>query len=197
MDKFVITITRQFGSLGRPIARELSKLLDVEFFDRDIVEMTAKKMNRPVSEISLQEERSSKYSFMSYPLGMGTVTNQQDIFKVQSEIINSIADRQSCIIVGRCSDYILKDHPNCMHVFIYAPYEARLNNCIEQLNLDKDIAIKNIRDVDRARESYHKLYAGYAPDDMRYKDVLINSARLGIMGTAEQLAAMAQAKFYI
>lgn len=157
MSKFVITITRQFGSLGRPIAKELAKLLNIECYDRNIVEATAKKMNKLVSVISEEEERvKSKYSFMSYPLGMGTVPAQRNIFKVQSEIINSLADKESCVIVGRCSDYILKNHKNALHIYVYAPYEYRLKNCTEHLGLDKDTAVKMIRDVDRARESYHK-----------------------------------------
>lgn len=196
MEKFVVTITRQFGSLGRPIARRLSELLEIEYYDRDIVEETARKMNKSVSVISQEEERmKSKYFFMSYPLGMGAVPDQRDIFQVQSEIINTLADTHSCIIVGRCSDYVLRNHKNAIHVYIYAPYEERVKNCVESLGMDRETAVKMIREVDRARETYHKYYAGYAPEDGKSKDIMMNSARLGVEGTARELAAMVRTRF--
>ena len=108
--QYIITIVREFGSMGRPIARRLSELLGIEFYDRDIVEETARKMNLPVSVISINEEnQGSAYSRMRFPLGKSSREKQDEIFRVQSEIIRSLAKRESCVIVGRCSDYILRD----------------------------------------------------------------------------------------
>ena len=107
---YSVTITRQFGSLGRPIAKCLSEMLEIEYYDRDIVEATAKKMGLPVSLISDAEESAKSAFFqMGYPLGMGTTDTQNEIFNEQVKIIKDIADKESCIIVGRCSDYILQD----------------------------------------------------------------------------------------
>lgn len=127
MEQYVITISRQFGSMGRSIARELSEILGIEFLDRDIVEATAKRMGLPVSVIS-DEEESMKSTFFrrQYPLGMGMSSLKDEIFLTQKNIIRDFAAKGSCIIVGRCADYILEDIPNHLNVYVYAPDEAKL-----------------------------------------------------------------------
>lgn len=196
MEKYIITINRQFGSLGRPIAKQLSELLGIEYYDRDIVEKVAKKMNLPVSIISSEEESAKKNLFkMQFPLGKGTTDTQDKIFDIQRKIIDSIADKESCIIVGRCSDYILHNYPRIMRIYIYAPYEERLKNCINNLHMTNENASKMIREVDRARDAYHMRYAGYLPSDLNHNDLLIDSSFLGIDKTAEQLALLIKHKF--
>lgn len=196
MDQYIITITRQFGSMGRPIAKRLSEILEIEYYDRDIVEETSKKMNLPVSEISAEEEKSSPGFFkMGFPLGMGSSDKQVEIFGEQTKIIRNLAEKGSCIIVGRCSDYILENYKNCMNVFIYAPYEARLRNCVDFLDMKLEEAKKMIASVDKARDAYHKNFAKYMPGDYRHKEILIDSSVLGIEGTAEILADFIKRKF--
>ena len=119
MEQYVITISRQFGSMGRSIAKELSENLGIEFLDRDIVEATAKRMGLPVSVIS-DEEESMKSTFFrrQYPLGMGMSSLKDEIFYTQKNIIRDFAAKGSCIIVGRCADYILEDIPNHLNVFV-------------------------------------------------------------------------------
>jgi len=143
MEQYVITISRQFGSMGRSIAKELSENLGIEFLDRDIVEATAKRMGLPVSVIS-DEEESMKSTFFrrQYPLGMGMSSLKDEIFYTQKNIIRDFAAKGSCIIVGRCADYILEDIPNHLNVFVYAPEEARLKNCVENLQMDPQTAKK-------------------------------------------------------
>ena len=121
--KYIVTITRQFGSLGRPIAREMSEILGIEYYDRDIVEATAKKMNLPVSKISEHEETYSTSLFpMLLPLGSDSIAKQDEIYNVQKEVIREMAEKESCIIVGRCADYIFRDHRNVLNIYIYAKY---------------------------------------------------------------------------
>lgn len=195
-ERFAVTITREFGSMGRPIAKKAAAILGVECYDRDIVEETAQKMNLPLSYVSNQEE-SAKPTFlnMKYPLGMGTSDVQDNIFIIQQKIINRLVEKESCLIVGRCSDYILKNMENAFHVYIYAPYEDKIKNCVELLGMEEEEARKMIVDVDKARASYHKHYAGYAINDLRYKDIFINSSLLGVDGTAELLADLVRKKF--
>lgn len=195
-DKFVVTIARQFGSLGRPIARQVSEMLGIEYYDRDIVEMASKKLNLPVSTISDNEEIAKSAFFnMSYPLGMGTTSIQDAIFTAQKKIIVDLAEKESCIIVGRCADYILKDHKNIIKVFIYAPYQDRLRNCVESLNMQPDEAKRMIADVDKAREAYHKHYCGFSMSDKEHKNVMLDSSLLGVAGTCEVLADIIQKRF--
>ena len=144
MEKFTITITREFGSLGRSIAKELSQILDVEFYDRDIVEEVAKKLNLPVSMISDEEEKS-RHSFRPrmFPLGTDEEYMQDIIFDVQKDIILDLAKKSSCILVGRCSDFLLEKEKNNINIFVYASYEKRLENCVETLGMTEGEAKKN------------------------------------------------------
>lgn len=198
MKHYVITIARQFGSLGRPIAKKLSENLGIEFYDRDIVEETARKTGLSVSTISDKEESAHKsFLYMGYPLGMGKDNEQDQIFKNQVKIIRELADKESCIIVGRCSDYILKDREDVMHVFIYASYEQRMKNCINDLGMSEEEAKRMIAKVDKARDVYHKTYAGFFPGDLRYKDLMLDSGLLGVDRTAKAIADIANLKFDI
>ena len=145
--KYVVTIARQFGSLGRPIAKLMSKKLGVEYYDRDIVEQAAKKLNLPVSQIDELEEKVKKtatnsYKRMMYPLGTQSSTEQDRIFEAQQNIMKFLVERESCIIVGRCSDFVLSDEENAVHIYIYAPYEQRVKNCVNDLNLSEEEAKK-------------------------------------------------------
>jgi cytidylate kinase len=195
MSKYVITITRQFGSLGRPIAKRLSEILNIEYYDRDIVEASAQKLNLPVSVISDQEESSSDFFKMLFPLGTENSSNQKKIFETQSKIIQELADKETCIIVGRCSDYILRNEKNAFHIYIYAPLDARMRNCVDSLGMSTSEAEKMIMSVDKARLAFHKQYAKYSPGEPISKHIMVNSAFLGVEGTAQLLAYVVRKKF--
>lgn len=198
MEKYTVTIARQFGSMGRPIARALSERLGIEFYDRDIVEKVAKQLNMPVSRISETEEKSHHYLFSSmFPLGTDEEYIQDMIFDVQKDIILDLAQKSSCIIVGRCSDYLLQNEKNTINIFIYAPYARRLENCVRNLDMTEEQAKKMIMHVDKARNIYHKRYAGYLPSDPKYKHLMIDSSLLGVEGTAEMIAQVVKAKFHV
>lgn len=191
MEKFTITITREFGSLGRSIAKELSGELGVEFYDRDIVEEVAKQLNLPVSTVSDEEEKS-KHSFLPrmFPLGTDEAYIQDIIFDVQKGIILDLAKKSSCILVGRCSDFLLEEEKNNINIFIYAPYAKRLENCVDTLGMTESEAKKMIASVDKARNAYHKKYAGYLPGDPEHKSLMIDSSLLGVTGTAKLIAGI-------
>lgn len=198
MDNYVVTITRQFGSLGRPIAKKIAEELNIEFYDRDIVEETAKKMNLPVSVVSKEEEHSSnKFFNMRYPLGMKSREFQDNIYKIQRNIIMGLVEEGSCILVGRCSDAILENYKNAFHIYIYAPFEERLNNCVNNLGMEKTEAVKMITEVDKARDAYHKKYAKFLPADIEHKNLLIDSSVLGVDGTAKVIAEIVKEKFKV
>lgn len=196
MEKFTITITREFGSLGRSIARELSQILGVEFYDRDIVEEVANKLNLPVSTVSNEEEKS-RHSFLPrmFPLGTDEEYMQDIIFDVQKDIILNLAKKSSCILVGRCSDFLLEKEKNNINIFIYASYEKRLQNCVDALGMTESEAKRMILSVDKARNAYHKKYAGYLPNDPEYKQLMIDSSLLGVTGTAKLIAEIVHQLF--
>ena len=199
-NKYVITIARQFGSLGRPIAKMMSEKLGIEYYDRDIVEQAAKKLNLPVSHIDELEEKVKKtsknsYMRMMFPLGTESSSEQDNIFEAQQNIMRFLVERESCIIVGRCSDFVLSDEPNAIHIYIYAPYEERVKNCVKDLNLTEADAKKMIRSVDAARDDYHMHYAGFLPSDPKHKNIMVDSSVLGVEGTADFLVDFIRRKF--
>ena len=196
MKQYVVTISRQFGSLGRIIAQQMSRELGVNFYDRDIVEETASRMGLPVSVISDTEENSKAIYFkQQYPLGMGITSMRDEIFLIQKNIIRDLAQKESCIIVGRCADSILMDMENHLNVYIYAPVEARMRNCTGILKMDEKTARKMIREVDRSRELYHRRYCPEYVDPSTNKDIMLDSSRFGTEGTARILVGLVKDMF--
>lgn len=196
MENYVVTISRQFASFGRSIAQKLSQELQIEFYDRDIVEATAKRMGQPIPVISNEEENSHSMFFSrKYPLGMGVANIQDEIFNVQTNIIRDIAQRESCIIVGRCAGSVLKDQARCLNIYVYSPYECRLKNCTEVLQMDLKTAKKMIKDVDKARENYRYRYCPEVSNAYDGYDIMIDSSRFGVDKTAKILADVVRSTF--
>lgn len=197
LENYVITISRQFGSLGRPIAKKMAQLLNIEYYDRDIVDKLAQETNLPVSTVSMDNElNDSEYIRMKYPLGKNDEDEQNKIFQAQSKIITKLAEKGSCIIVGRCSDYILRNQTNHFSIYIYSSYEERINNCINSLNMSKAEAEEMINSVDEARKSYKLHYAKTYSEGIENKDMLIDSSSYkNIDETAKVLVDMIKVKF--
>lgn len=196
MDKYVITISRQFGALGRTIAQYMAMELGIDYFDRDIVEETALRMGLPVSEISKEEERAGGFfAEKRYPLGMGPVSMQEELFLIQSNIIKDFAAMQSCIIVGRCGDYCLRNADRALHVYVYSPYEKRLENCTSILGMDEKTARDMIKDVDKARDNYRKKYCKDMAGVFDNRDICIDSSKFGAEATAKILCGIARSVF--
>ena len=196
MDKYVITISRQFGALGRTIAQHMAMELGIDYFDRDIVEETALRMGLPVSEISKEEERAGGFfAEKRYPLGMGPVSMQEELFLIQSNIIKDFAAMQSCIIVGRCGDYCLRNADRALHVYVYSPYEKRLENCTSILGMDEKTACDMIKDVDKARDNYRKKYCKDMAGVFDNRDICIDSSKFGAEATAKILCGIARSVF--
>ncbi|MBQ0028268.1 MAG: cytidylate kinase-like family protein [Lachnospiraceae bacterium] len=194
--KYVIALNRQFGSLGRQVAQRVAALLEIEYYDRDIVEATSKKIGVPVSKISdYEESHGGRFLGMQFPLGNGNDSIKDEIFDEQEKIIMSLADKGSCIIVGRCADYVLRNNENVLNVFIYASYGSRIKNAVDVLNLEAEEALKRIKGVDKARDNYHLRYAKYLPNDMNHIHVMLDSGTLGVEGTAQAIVKIAKDRF--
>jgi cytidylate kinase len=153
-------------------------------------------MGLSVKTISEAEE-SARHTLIkkrpSFNLGIYSVTDE--IFAVQKNIIRDIAKKESCIIVGRCADSILKDYKNHLNVYVYAPYEARMDNCVNELMMDEKTAAKMIKEVDAARTNYQKKYCPDVKSVFDNKDIMIDSSRFGIEGTAQILAQIVRDKW--
>lgn len=200
-DKYVITVTRQFCSRGRPIAERMAEILGIDYYDRDLVDQAAQRLNLPVPVVDHEEETAKKmspnpFSWMAYPADSSISSMQDKIFEAQKNFIKSLAGKEPFVIVGRCSDYILNEMENSLHIYLYAPYDVRVKYCMEDLHMDIHRARKTIVSMDEARDSYYMNIAGYLPDDKRHKDLMINTSLLGINGTAEYLAEAVKRRFW-
>ena len=196
MKPYVITLSRQFASMGRAIAQSMSGELGINFYDRDIVEETAKRLGLSVSYVSKVEETgASFFTNLRYPLGMGLISTQKETFEIQSNIIRDLAQKESCIIVGRCADSVLRDHPRCLNIYIYAPYEKRLANCIREYGMDASAAKRAIAEVDRAREIYRLPFSGDVRSVLDHRHIMLDSSRFGVDLSAKILSDIARRVF--
>ncbi len=192
----VITISRQFGSLGRPIGIEIAKQLGFAYYDRDILEKTAEIMDTSMDTLQeLEDNGIQGYHKMAYPLGLGNGAKRDKMFEVQSEIITKLAETENCVIIGRCSDYVLRERRNVLSCYIYAPYLKRIENSVDLLNIPAAKAKKMVDEVDRSREEYYKHYTGCAYNTTFFRQLLIDSSLLGIQETAQLIADIAKQRF--
>lgn len=198
---YVITIARQFGAAGLPVAEKLAEKLGIEYFNRDLVDNAAEELQIPAAEVLEEEELKdgSRDAIFDkfYPLGNGPRNKQDKIFAAQSHVIQRLAERGSCIIVGRCGDFVLRDRENALHVYLYSSMENRVQNCVDYLNMSEAEARRAIPRAEKARNNYYLHYAGYMQDDPVHKDIFLNTGKFGIDGTAEILEQIVRSRLDI
>ncbi|MGN1281420.1 MAG: AAA family ATPase [Succinivibrio sp.] len=190
MSHYVVTISRQFASMGRTIGLKMASNLGIELLDRDIVKEAAKRMGFDKGELSHYDETPGHQSFFlrkTYLFDFSVYSIHNNVFEVQKSIIEDYADKGSCIIVGRCADSILKNRKNVLNICIYAPLEARLHNCVNELNMDEDSALEQIKSVDAARNAYRLKHCPECKSEYDDRHLMIDSSRFGIEKTAQLL----------
>lgn len=194
MDNYVITVSRQFGSFGSIIANKISKELNIEYLDRNIVEEAAKKLGLSVPVIKEYDEKIGKKYFQAlFPLG---ITKNDEIFQIQKNIIEDLAKKKSCVIVGRCGNYILRNHPRALHIYIYAPYLSKLNDSINTLGMSETDAKKMIKNVDLAREKYREKYCPDFSNNFDGYDLMIDSSKFDHEAIVAMICEIARKKFF-
>lgn len=186
MDKFIITIARGYGSGGRTIGQMLSKKLGVEFYDRDLIKLASEESG--INEALFGEsDEKTKVKFGTKPYRGEVIspdkkafTSEENLFNFQAKIIKKLAEEQSCIIVGRCADFVLKDNKDVVRVFVYADEENCIKNIAEVKGiLDPKEAMKKMISIDKARAAYYKAHTGREWIDARNYDLCLNSGDLG------------------
>jgi cytidylate kinase len=196
MEPYTITITRQFGSLGRQIGKRLAERLQCQYYDRNVIEREAAKRDESLGSLVTLQHVEGYYK-MAYPLGIGSALKQEKMFQVQCDILREHAAAENCVIVGRCADYVLRDKAQLLRCYIYAPDEDRIRNGISSLDINTADFQSLIDEVDKARAAYYEKYTGYAVDNLVLRDLIVNSSCLGVRGTTEMLAQFAAKKFHL
>lgn len=194
--KEIITVTREFGSLGRPIAREVANRLGMKYYDRDIIDIAARNMGMNVDQLlDYEGKQLTVYDKMMHPLGFGDAAAQERLYKMEKSVILELATNDKCVFVGRCVDYLLKDVKDVLSIYIYAPYEERLKNCIDTLHLSEKEAKKYIKGVDKARMDFYKYNCGSDYNKTKYRHLLIDSSAFGEEVTVDTICNLARARF--
>ncbi|MDR2679645.1 MAG: cytidylate kinase-like family protein [Tannerella sp.] len=202
----IITIGRQLGSGGRDIGRKLSEAMGIAYYDRELIEITAKEsgLNRKLFE---EADERARTGFSTGILGMrvpflseggiacGGLSNEM-LFLIQSDVIRDLADKQPCVFIGRCADYILRDRKDCFSVFICANEEDRIRRIISYGGDRgmKCISAEKARDLmargDKRRATFYNYYSNKTWGEASSYHACINSSVFGIDGTVSLLEEM-------
>lgn len=186
--KYVITIARGYGSGGRTIGKMLSKELGIPFYDRELFYMASEESGINLELFGKLDEKvnkgifnplTKKYTGKLIPPESSDFVSDENLFNYQAKIIKELAERESCIIVGRCADYVLKDRENVARVFVWAPMESCIKNVMALEPLNEKEAEREIKKIDRYRREYYRYYTGKEWDDYTNYELCLNSALLG------------------
>ena len=204
MKQFVVTIGRQPGSGGKEVAEVLARELGVKVYDKVLLQEAAQASGFDASLFEKADECESTSLFggifsihgsiSEYLIGGSCIDNDK-LFEIQSETICNIAQSESCIIVGRCAEYVLRDHPAMLSVFLTADHADRVQRIMRGENLKHDAAVEFIERNDKKRRSYHDYYATTQWGDAAGYDVCINTSRLGVEGTVELIRQIIAKRF--
>lgn len=189
----VITISREYGSGGRYVGRLIADILGIKFYDKDFVKKLAEETGLSEEYIESNEQKRNSLSNLNNGYYFG-LDNRDDLFLKESELIKEVACKESCVIIGRCADFILKDEKNIIKIFIYSDMEDKINRAIEFYGMDKEKAKKEIKQIDKLRGNHYKYYTGNDWNDHSNYDICINSDVLGVEKTAELICEFIKEK---
>ncbi len=175
----IITISREYGSGGRGIGKRVAKQLNIKCYDEEIISEVARCSG--LSAQYIREHSEDKHGgIFNVNHGFGANSLTDDIWLVQREIIIDIAKRESCVIVGRCADYILQSCENMISVFIHAPLEDRIRRISEEYKVPDKDPKKLLLEKDKRRRAYYKNYTDLQWGDASNYTMCLNSCTLGM-----------------
>mgnify|MGYP000766959455 FL=1 len=202
MKKTVITIARSYGSGGRTLGKLLAEELGINCYDREILRMasddsginealfgqTDEKLKKsPLFRIA----RKNPYKGGVIPPESADFVSDDNLFNYQAKIIKKLAEQdESCIIVGRCAEYVLKDYDNVLSVFIHAPHEYCMEQAAKKQSMGSKELERYIQKIDKHRADYHKYYTGLDWTDARNYDLCLDSSKLGFERCVQEILSL-------
>ena len=197
-EKFVITISRQFGTGGHEIGVEIARRLGVKLLDRQILNELARRFCVVEEAVEKIEARNPSWRddftqfYRSYMAGAEYNGQEHDqtshrLFDAQAEVIREIANRESCVIIGRCGFHIFRNHPNCLKIFLHADDACRKRRIAKKYDISEQDAAAMIVDNDYSRELYTKTFTGSDWQDARNYDITLNVRKYGVNGAVDFL----------
>ena len=200
----IITIGRQSGSGGKEIGQKVAEKLGVKCYDKELLALAAKESGLCEELFQSHDEKPTKsflyslvmdsYSFGYTSSGYMDMPINHKIFLAQFEAIKALADREPCVIVGRCADYALEDYPNRVSIFVTGDDKAKIKRLAERNNVTEAKAKEIMMKTDKERSSYYNYYSSKKWGDVRSYNLCVNSSVLGIEGTVDLIIYFANAK---
>ena len=197
--KLIITIARQYGSGGREIGERVAEILDIPMYDKELIKDAAAKGS--LNEEVLRTTDESAANSLLYTLAMGSnvlgATMQfgykmplnDKLFILQSEVIREYAAAGSCVIIGRCGNYILKDDPDVIKLYIYSDLETSLDRVTELYGMKPSEAKRTIEKIDKSRAAYYEYYTGEDWHDLSNYDLCVNTSGISFENAADIILA--------
>lgn len=193
----VITISRQFGSGGHEVGEKLARQLDVPFYDKALIAMAAKQSGLSEEVFAHADEKATSsllysmvmgsYSFGARVPGINEMPINDKLFIIQSDIIKKAAAEGPCVVIGRCADYILREHGNCLNVFVHASKEERIRRSIAKKDCEERKAADFVTKKDKQRANYYNFYSNKRWDDLQNYDITIDTSRFSVDQAVELL----------
>ncbi|MBQ8555078.1 MAG: cytidylate kinase-like family protein [Clostridia bacterium] len=192
---YVITIGRQFGSGGRYVGRLLAEKLGVPFYDKELLSEASKQSGICEEIFEDHDEKPTRSLLFSLVTGMQThgdassfymdMPLNHKIFMAQFDAIRKIAGDGPCVIVGRCADYVLREDPNAVSVFIKADMKSKIERAVKYYGVEEGKAEDRIRKADKQRASYYNYYATATWGDVNNYDLIVDTGMLGVEGAVD------------
>ena len=193
----VFTIGRQFGSGGRQVGKNLAEKLGIPFYDKELIAISAQDSGLSEALFSNADEKATSSIFYSlvmgnYPMASGALgvtempLNDQ-LFLIQSKTIKRLASEGSCVIVGRCADYILREMENTINIFIHADLDSRAERAIRVYEVEEKKAVDVCLKTDKQRANFYNYYSDRKWGMCRTYDLSLDSGKLGIDGCVDQI----------
>lgn len=195
--KLIVTIGRQYGSGGSEIGKRLAENLGLHCYDKEILRMDSNESGIKESYFHLADERAGNRLLYKIISGMtpemgapsfgSDLVSADNLFRFQSEVIRKLAAEESCVMIGRCADYILEGTEGLVRIFLYADMEDRAERIRSKNLYEANDVIKNIKRIDKERRDYHRYYTGRSWEDVANYDLMLNTSSLGVTGTVEAI----------
>ncbi len=200
MNHMVITIGCEHGSGGPEIGKMLADDLGLEYYDRPLIDKIIQEVGLSKDVLDkAYEAKAIKGRVDAGTGGMKARSNYSDLTErvvfIQFEVIKKLAERSSCVIIGRCSDYILRDRDDCLNIFTYAPKEMRIARIMAQRNVSAERAEEIMLENDRTDHARYEYMTGTYRGDRRNRHMLIDSSVLGLEGTTEYIKELITRRF--
>ena len=205
MKNVVITIARQYGSGGKTIAAMLAKDLGVHCYSTEILRMASEDSGINERLFGMSDEKVRHAGFFRLlkrpyegellPPESSDFVSDDNLFNYQAKIIKELAQKESCVIIGRCADYILKDYPNVLSIFIHADEKFCLERAMERHSMTEREMKEYIEKTDKYRADFYRYHTGHEWTDARNYDLCLDSGKLGFEKCVEEIKAYADIRF--